>query len=138
MEKSFYITTDKTKLNIDLIADFLNNQSYWAKGRSKEAIEKSIAHSLCFGVFDTKDQQVGFARVITDFAVFAWILDVFILEKNRSQGLGQLLMHQILSHHELQGLKRWGLATNDAHGLYKKFGFTSLVKPERMMEKVSG
>src|SRR5688500_10111026 len=118
MNYNFYISTDKTKLNLDLIVDFLHNKSYWARTRSRATIEKSIAHSFCFGLFDEKDQQVGFARVITDFGVFAWLLDVFILEEYRGKGLGKLLVQEILSHPDLQGLRRWGLGTNDAHGLY--------------------
>jgi len=137
MYSDFYTSTDKTMLNINLIVDFLQNKSYWARTRSRETIEISIGNSLCFGLFDSKDQQVGFARVITDFGVFAWLLDVFILEEYRGKGLGKLLMQEIMSHPSLQGLRRWGLGTNDAHGLYQKFGFTPLSNPEIMMEKIN-
>lgn len=137
MSNTFYISTDKSKLHVDLIVDFLNNQSYWAKNRNKAIIEKSIQNSLCFAIFTGDNEQVGFARVITDFAVFAWVLDVFVLENYRGQGLGKLLMQYITSYKELQEVKRWGLATNDAHGLYQQFGFTALTKPELMMEKVT-
>lgn len=137
MKNDFYISTDKSKLNINLIVDYLKNKSYWAKSRSKEKIAKSIANSLCFGLFDKENQQVGFARVVTDFAVFAWLLDVFILEEYRGKGLGKLLIQTIISHDDLQGITRWGLATKDAHEVYKKFGFTSLSNPEVMMEKIS-
>ena len=137
MNKAFYISTDKTKLNIELIVEFLNNQSYWAKGRSRVTIEKSIDHSLCFAIFTGDNEQVGFARVITDYAVFAWVLDVFVLEEYRGNGLGKLLMQHITTHPDLQQVKRWGLATNDAHGLYQQFGFTALTRPELMMEKVN-
>jgi hypothetical protein len=92
MIRQFYVSTDKTKLDIDLIVNFFNNKSYWAKNRSKATIEKSIMNSVCFGVFDQENRQVGFARVITDFAVFAWILDVFILQEHQSKGLGKFLM----------------------------------------------
>jgi len=136
MDSNFYTLTDKTKLNIDLIVDFLQNKSYWARTRSKETIERSIENSFCFGLFDTENQQVGFARVITDFAVFAWVLDVFILEVYRGKGFGRLLMQEVMSHPSLQGLRRWGLGTNDAHGLYQKFGFTSLSNPDIMMKKL--
>ncbi|MDO8993307.1 GNAT family N-acetyltransferase [Daejeonella sp.] len=137
MTKHFYVSTDKTKLDIDLIVDFLNYESYWAKTRNKATIEKSIMNSVCFGIFDQENRQVGFARVITDFAVFAWILDVFILQEYQGKGLGKLLMQEIMSHHDLSGIKRWGLGTKDAHGLYQKFGFKSLSNPNEMMEKIS-
>src|SRR5688572_15408662 len=131
----FYISTDKSKLDLDVIEDYLNNHSYWARGRSRHTIEKSIRHSLCFGVYTEGHQQVGFARVVSDFAVFAWVMDVFILEGYRKKGLGKLLMQEIVGYPELQGLHRWGLGTNDAHGLYEKFGFRIVAHPERMMEK---
>ncbi|MES3017489.1 MAG: GNAT family N-acetyltransferase [Bacteroidota bacterium] len=135
MTSQFYVSTDKTKLDIDLIVGFLNNKSYWAKNRSKAAIEKSIMNSLCFGVFDNEHRQVGFARVITDFAVFAWILDVFIIQEYQSKGLGKFLMQQLMSHDDLNSISRWGLGTKDAHGLYEKFGFQSISNPKDMMEK---
>lgn len=136
MKNEFYISTDKEKLNIKLIHDFLNNDSYWAKGRSEETIRKSIDNSLCFGVYKDS-QQIGFARVVTDYAVFAWILDVFILKEFRKQSLGVKLLESIMNHSELQKLQRWGLATDDAHGLYKKFGFELIKRPEIFMESVS-
>jgi GNAT superfamily N-acetyltransferase len=135
MIPEFYISTDKSKLDLNVIEDYLTNHSYWAKGRSLSTIEKSIANSLCFGVYTDKYQQVGFARVVSDFAVFAWILDVFILESYRKKGLGKLLMQEIVNYPELQGLQRWGLGTNDAHGLYEKFGFKIMAHPDHMMEK---
>ncbi|MCW3105881.1 MAG: GCN5-related N-acetyltransferase [Segetibacter sp.] len=134
MENNFYISTDKSKLDVNLISDFLSNRSYWAKGRSKETIEKSINNSICFGVYNSMHEQVGFARVVTDFAVLAWLMDVFILEEYRGKGLGKMLMKEIMAFNELQGIKKWGLGTRDAHGLYEKFGFKSLSKPETMME----
>lgn len=136
MASEFHISTDKTKLDLSLIVDFLQHKSYWATTRSQVTIEISIANSFCFGVFNQKNQQVGFARVITDYAVFAWLLDVFILEDYRGKGLGKLLMQAVMTHPDLQGLKRWGLGTNDAHGLYSQFGFTALSHPEIMMEKI--
>ena len=99
-------------------------------------MEKSISNSFCFGVFDKDDQQIGFARVITDFAVFAWLLDVFILEEYQGNGIGKMLMQEIMSHKDLQEIRRWGLETNDAHSLYTKFGFSSLSTPSNMMEKI--
>ncbi|WP_207428309.1 GNAT family N-acetyltransferase [Pedobacter sp. SYSU D00535] len=137
MSTKFYVSTDKSKLDLDLITDFLNNKSYWAKTRNKSTVEKSIANSFCFGVFNKENQQIGFARVITDFAVFAWLLDVFILEEYQGKGIGKMLMQEIMSNEELQGIRRWGLGTNDAHGLYKKFGFLPLSSPNDMMEKIN-
>lgn len=136
MKHAFYISTDKSKLDTDLIHRFLSQESYWAKGRSSEVVKKSIENSLCFGVFKGND-QVGFARVVTDYAVFAWILDVFVLDNYRKNGLGKLLMEAITDHPELQKLQRWGLATDDAHGLYERYGFTMVKRPETFMEQVS-
>lgn len=135
MDKEFYISTDKTKLNIEVIHNFLVNQSYWAKNRSLETVKKSIEHSLCFGLYHN-DQQIGFGRVATDYAVFAWILDVFIIDNYRGRGLSKKLMEAIMSNAKLKGLQRWGLATNDAHGLYEQFGFHKCINPEIFMEKV--
>ena len=123
---TFFISTDKSKLNIQIIQQFLRNESYWANGRSIETIKKSINNSLCFGIYSDNNEQVGFARVVSDYAVFAWIMDVFIIEEFRNKGLSKLLMKEIMSHSDLQGLQRWGLGTNDAHGLYEQFGFKSL------------
>ncbi len=137
METTFYISTDKSLLDIDMIHDFLSNRSYWAKGRSRETVEKSIAGSLCFGVFDAQNKQAGFARVVTDYAMFAWLLDVFILEDQRGKGLGKMIMAAIMAHKDLQGVKRWVLDTLDAHGLYEKYGFKPLARPERRMELIT-
>ena len=136
MDDTFYISTDKSKLDVNGIFDYLSNHSYWAKGRTKETIDISIANSLCFGVYSPNNKQVGFARVVTDYVVFAWLMDVFILPSFQNKGLGKLLMSEIMSHNDLQALKRWGLGTNDAHGLYEKFGFKQLAKPQNMMEYV--
>jgi GNAT superfamily N-acetyltransferase len=109
-------------------------QSYWAKGIPRETLARAVEHSLCFGAYDTSGAQVGFARVITDFATFAYLADVFVLESHRGQGIGKLLMECIKQHPELQGLRRWTLSTKDAHTLYAQFGFTALQWPERYME----
>ena len=130
------INTDKNQLDIELIHDYLSNKSYWAKGRSIETVRKSIKHSLCFGVYKN-NEQIGFAKVITDFTIFAWLLDVFIIDEYQKKGIGKKLMTTIMNHHELQNLRRWGLATNDAHDLYKKYGFKSSKRPEILMEIVS-
>jgi GNAT superfamily N-acetyltransferase len=136
MQPTFYISTDQSKLDVPMIVDFLLNTSYWAKDRNKVMIEKSIVNSLSFGVYDATDKQVGFGRVVTDYAVYAWIMDVFILEECRGKGLGKLLMSAIVDHEELQSLKRLGLATRDAHKLYEQFGFTGLEHPEYVMQKL--
>ncbi|MGN6800916.1 MAG: GNAT family N-acetyltransferase [Ginsengibacter sp.] len=114
METTFYVSTDKSLLETEMIHDFLSNRSYWAKGRSRETVEKSIAGSLCFGLFDPGNKQVGFARVVTDYAMFAWLLDVFILEDFRGKGLGKMIMTAIITHKDLQEVKRWVLDTMDA------------------------
>jgi GNAT superfamily N-acetyltransferase len=136
MENTLYVSTSKELLDLDLISDFLSNHSYWAKGRSRQIIAKSIENSLCFGVYDSENNQLGFARVISDYAVFAWLLDVFILEAYRGQGLGKFLMKEIMAHKNLQEVKKWGLSTKDAHGLYEQFGFSLLSNPDMMMERV--
>ncbi len=133
---NFHISTNKSLLDIKTIQDFLNNDSYWAKGRSLEIIERSIANSLCFGVYDGK-KQVGFARIVTDYSVFAWVMDVFILKEYQKKGLGKQLMDSIVNYKELGGIKRWGLSTDDAHGLYQQYGFSSLEKPEMFMERLA-
>jgi N-acetylglutamate synthase-like GNAT family acetyltransferase len=127
----FSISTEKEKMDIDFIHSFLT-QSYWAEGISKEIIRRSIEGALCFGVFEN-DKQVGFARMITDRATFAYLADVFIIEEYRGLGLSKWLMEVIMSHSDLQGLRRMMLATRDAHELYKKFGFTPLNNVDRWM-----
>lgn len=130
---SFIISDDPEKLDLDAICDFLS-RAYWAEKRPREVIEKSIRFSLNFGVYDG-NRQVGFARVITDYVTFAYLCDVFIHEEYRGHALGKWLMESILAHPNLQGLRRWSLATRDAHGLYKQFGFAELSNPASWMEK---
>jgi len=129
------ITTDRSRLDLDVIHGFLT-ASYWAKGVPRETVARSIEHSLCFGAFED-GRQVGFARVISDRATFAYICDVFALESARGHGVGKSLMAAIMSHPELQGLRRWTLFTRDAHGLYRQFGFGAPANPERLMEVVN-
>ena len=130
----YSISTDNALLDLSVIHDYLSNHSYWATGRSVETIKCSIEHSLSFGVYKG-EEQIGFARVVTDYATFAWIADVFILGSFRGQGLGTWLMEIVISHPKLQGFRRWTLSTKDAHALYRKFGFTELKRPERWMER---
>ena len=129
----FVISTDPARLDLDMIHEFLTN-CYWAKGIPRDVVARSIEQSLCFGVYDGSGAQVGFARAISDLATFAYIGDVFILESYRGRGLGKWLMECITQHPTLQGLRRWMLATRDAHGLYSQFGFTPVKVPERYME----
>lgn len=126
------ISTDKSKLDLAVIQQFLSH-SYWAEGIPIEVVRKGIEHSLCFGVYES-DRQVGFARVISDFATYAYLADVFILESHQGRGLGKLLMREIMNHPDLQGLRRFALATRDAHELYRQFGFTALSRPANHME----
>jgi GNAT superfamily N-acetyltransferase len=127
------VDTDKRRLDVDMIYHYLR-ESYWAKNIPRALLERSIENSFCFGVY-VGDRQAGFARVITDYATFAYVSDVFVLEEFRGQGLSKLLMETMLNHPELQGLRRWCLATRDAHGLYAQYRFTPLVKPEAFMER---
>lgn len=127
------ISTDPQKMDVEAIYAYLS-RSYWAEGRTKSTVEKSLKHSLNFAVFAPEGAQVGFARVITDYATFAYLADVYILEEHRGLGLSKRLMETIMAHSELQGLRRWSLATRDAHGLYAQFGFTPLPKPEIWMQ----
>ena len=130
----YTISTDYERLDLALIHDFISNQSYWGQGRKIETVQRSLDHSLNFGIFKD-NQQVGFARVVTDFATFAWVADVFILEGHRGRGLAKWLMETILAHPESQGFRRWVLATRDAQELYRQFGFMELKRPERWMER---
>src|SRR5512146_1056100 len=121
------ISTDPERLDLDAITDMLT-RAYWASGRSRERTERAIRNSLVFGVYDG-DRQIGMARVVSDYAIFAYLCDVFILEEYRGRGLGKWLMEAVFSHPDLQGLRRWVLATKDAHGLYRQFGFDGLANP---------
>lgn len=133
----YLISTNKAKLNLSLIHNYLANTSYWAEGRPLEVVKKSIQNSLCFGVYQV-DQQIGFARVITDYATFAWMCDLFILHEFKGRGLGKWLLESIIRHPDLQGLRRIMLATRDAHSLYSSYGgFASLAQPDWIMERVS-
>lgn len=130
----FTISADRSKLDLDVIHGFLST-SYWSSGIPREVVERGVRNSLCFGVYDPAGRQVGFARVISDFASFAYLADVFILEPHRGKGLSKRLMEHIVAHPDLQGLRRWMLATRDAQSLYARFGFTPLHAPERFMQR---
>jgi GNAT superfamily N-acetyltransferase len=128
----YVISTDPRRLDVDAIHAYLT-RSYWAEGISRDLVEKALAHSLCFGLYQ-HSRLIGFARVITDKATFAYLSDVYVLESHRGKGLGKWLMSVIVAHEDLQGLRRFSLATRDAQGLYRQFGFTPLEHPERHME----
>jgi GNAT superfamily N-acetyltransferase len=144
----FLISTDPARLDLDVIHNFLTN-CYWARGAPREVVARSIENALCFGIYDGGDtvpclakearhgvpMQVGFARVISDFATVAYVGDVFVLESHRGRGLGKWLMECIVKHPALQNLRRWILTTRDAHGLYAQVGFTAVKSPERFMER---
>ena len=132
-QNGFTISTDPARLQLEVIVAALGD-SYWANQRPQHLIERSLEHSLCFGVYHGVD-QVGLARVVTDYTTFAYLCDVFILPSERGHGLGKWLMQTVMNHPELQGLRRWMLATRDAHGLYAQYGFTALPAPDRWMER---
>jgi len=131
----YAISTDPARLDVRVIHEFLALRSYWARQIPLELVQRSIEHSLCFGLY-AGDEQVGFSRVVTDYAVFAWLGDVFVLESHRGRGLGTWLVETVVGCPELQGLRRWDLATNDAHELYRRFGFGK-ANPARMMERLA-
>ena len=131
-KNGFVISTDPKRLNLDMVHGFLT-ECYWAKGVPREVVARSIENALCFGIY-ADGKQVGFARVISDYATYAYIGDVFVLPEHRGRGLSKWLMECIMQHPRLQGLRRWSLVTGDAHGLYSQFGFTPLQSPELWME----
>jgi GNAT superfamily N-acetyltransferase len=128
------VSSDPARLDIDVLHGYLA-RSYWAEGIPREVVVRSVEGALCFGLYDGQ-AQVGFARVITDRATYAYLADVFVLESHRGRGLGVWLMECVMAHPALQGLRRWSLVTRDAHELYRRFGFTALAAPERCMEKL--
>jgi GNAT superfamily N-acetyltransferase len=136
LQSEYFISTDKSKLNIGFVHHYLSKESYWAKNIPIETVQKSVDGSCCFGLYVKENfltNQIGFARVITDFATFGYLADVFIIETYRRKGLAKWLLEVIFKHPELNGFRRWLLATKDAHDLYAQFGFLPLDKPERMM-----
>lgn len=135
-KENYTISTDLARLDIDAIAAMLT-RAYWAQGRTREMIARYVQHSLVFGIYHG-EKQIGLARIVSDYTTFAWLCDVFIHEDHRGKGLGKWLMETIHSHPDLQGLRRWLLATRDAHGLYEQFGWTPLDNPTRWMNKFNG
>jgi GNAT superfamily N-acetyltransferase len=131
-EREYSISTDPGRLDLDAIHSYLAH-AYWCEGIPRQTLERAIANSLCFGLFHGKD-QVGLARVVTDSATYAYLCDVYVLEAHRGKGLAKWLMECVMAHPALQGLRRFTLATRDAHGLYRQFGFRELSKPESKME----
>jgi GNAT superfamily N-acetyltransferase len=130
----YEISTDRARLDVDMVHGFLSTDAYWSPGVARETVERSIAGSIPFGVYAAgSGEQVGFARVVTDGATFGWIADVFVLPEHRGRGVSKKLVAAILEHPELRGLRRWMLATADAHGLYRRFGFGPVANPGRFM-----
>ncbi len=132
----YEISTDRDRLDVDLIFRFLSEESYWSPGIPRAVVERSIENSMCFGVYHD-EAQVGFARIVTDKATFALVADVFILEPHRGKGLSKWLMHEVILHPDLQGLRRLLLLTSDAHSLYAQFGFTEIGNAWRFMEALN-
>jgi len=135
MPHEYSISTDKTLLDVGLIHDYLCNRSYWARGRSLEEVQRTIEHSVCFGLYADR-KMAGFARAVTDRVVFAYLMDVFILEQHRGRGLGTMLVRHMLEHPDLQ-VRIWLLKTEDAHGLYTKLGFRKLDRADWFMERIT-
>ena len=129
------VSTDKTKLNVPFIQNFLKD-IYWAAGRTIDEVQTTIDSSFCFGIY-LNDKQIGFARVVTDYVVFAYLMDVFIDKEYRGNGYSSILIEAMMNESELKQVKIWRLATSDAHFLYEKFGFKALAHPEKMMEKLA-
>jgi GNAT superfamily N-acetyltransferase len=130
---AYEISTDPTRLDLDVIHNYLAEESYWAPGIARSLVERSVQNSLCFGVYSLGG-QVGFARVVTDKTTFALLADVFILAPHRGKGLSKALMQAVMAHEDLQGLRRFLLLTSDAHGLYRQYGFEELGNAWRFME----
>lgn len=133
-DSSFEVSTDQSRLDIPMIYRFLSEQSSWAVGIARPLVERAIENSLSFGAY-LDGRQVGFARVITDFATYAHLVDVFVVPEYRGHGYGKQLVAAVLRHPSLQRLRRFTLATTDAHSLYERFGFTTPRQPESLMER---
>ena len=129
------LSSDPARLDRSMIYAFLSEHSYWAAGVPRDVVERALDHSLCVGIY-RQNQQLAFARAVTDRATFAYVADVFVLPDERGMGLGKWLVDALLRHEDLQGLRRWLLATRDAHGLYAQFGFVPLANPARILERL--
>lgn len=136
LERDGYVVSDDaSRLDIDVIHQFLTQDAYWSRGIDRDLVRRSIEHSLCFGLYASDGQQLGFARVISDRSTFAWLCDVFVVSSARERGLGKWLCNAVVDHPDLQGLRRFLLATADAHALYSTLDFAPLAKPDRFMER---
>ena len=132
----YTISTDRARLDIKAVHDFLSTSSYWARGRSLETVARAVENSLPFGLYEG-ERLIGFARVVTDHATFAWLADVYVLEEFRGEGLGKFLVETVLGYPDFRNLRRWLLGTRDAHGLYRQFGFTEIEEPQFYMHRVN-
>ena len=132
-DNGYWISTDRDKIDVDLVHQFLNQESGWANGISRELVQESLQHSLCFSVFQ-QERMVAFCRIVTDMATFGNLVDVFVIPSQRGKGISRLLMAEVMAHPVVKKLRRFTLATSNAHGLYEKFGFTRLNKPDSFME----
>lgn len=132
----YVISTDRARLDVKAVHEFLSTASYWAQGRDFETVRRSVENSLPFGVY-LEERLVGFARVVTDYATFAWLADVFVLDEFRGAGLGKFLVETILNHPDFRSLRRWFLGTNDAHELYRRFGFKDIEDPQFYMHRIN-
>ena len=130
----YVISDDPARLDVGAIHAYLT-RSYWSTGVPREVIERAVRNSLCIGGYTAGGDQIGLVRVVTDYATFAWICDVYVLEAHRGRGLSKAMLRAVLSHPELRTVRRFTLATRDAHGLYAQFGFVPVAKPEAQMEK---
>ena len=135
-QNGYTLSTDSQRIDRQVVFEYLSKESYWAQNIPMQTVQRSLDHSLCFGVFDAEGNMVGFARVVSDFAVFAHLMDVFILPAHRGQGLGIWLVQCVLAHPALQNLRLWSLKTRDAHELYRRYGFNAPKQPEKIMERV--
>lgn len=133
----YRLSDDPARLDLNVIHHYLAEESYWAKGAAREIIVRAVENSLCLGAYDHTGKQVGLIRAVTDYATFAWLCDVFVLEAHRRRGLAKAMVQAMLGHPRLASLRRFTLGTRDAHGLYAQFGFTALAAPERWMERVN-
>jgi GNAT superfamily N-acetyltransferase len=133
----YLLSDDRSRLNVDVIHRYLAEESYWARGATREIVECAVENSLCIGAYANTGEQIGLIRAVTDYATFAWVCDVFVLDAHRRRGLAKAMVKAMLAHPRLSSLRRFTLGTRDAHGLYAQFGFTPLAAPERWMERVN-